>query len=48
MDRSKLAQIPGEYQDIYKKSWNTVTIKTSVRQGRLKDVYHFPILTMHG
>ena len=44
MDRSTLAQIPVEYQDIYKRSWNT--IKTSVRQGRLKDVYHFPILTM--
>ena len=42
MDRSTLVQIPGEYQDIYKRSWNT--IKTSVKQGRLKDVYHFPIL----
>ena len=43
MDRSTLVQIPGDYQDIYKGSWNT--IKTSVKQGRLKDVYHFPILT---
>ena len=43
MDRSTLVQIPGDYQDIYKRSWNT--IKTSVKQGRLKDVYHFPILT---
>ena len=42
MDRSTLVQIPGDYQDIYKRSWNT--IKTSVKQGRLKDVYHFPIL----
>ena len=39
MDRSTLVQIPGEYQDIYKGSWNT--IKTSIKQGRLKDVYHF-------
>ena len=43
MDRSTLVQIPGEYQDIYKGSWST--IKTSIKQGRLKDVYHFPILT---
>ena len=43
MDRSTLVQIPGEYQDIYKGSWNT--IKTSIKQGRLKVVYHFPILT---
>ena len=42
MDRSTLVQIPGDYQDIYKRIWNT--IKTSVKQGRLKDVYHFPIL----
>ena len=43
MDRSTLVQIPGEYQDIYKGSWST--IKTSIKHGRLKDVYHFPILT---
>ena len=43
MDRSTLVQIPGEYQDIYKGSWST--IKTSIKQGCLKDVYHFPILT---
>ena len=43
MDRSTLVQIPGEYQDIYKGIWNM--IKTSIKQGRLKDVYHFSILT---
>ena len=42
MDRSTLVQIPRDYQDINKRIWNT--IKTSVKQGRLKDVYHFPIL----
>ena len=42
MDRSTFVQIPRDYQDINKRIWNT--IKTSVKQGRLKDVYHFPIL----
>ena len=46
MDRYTLVQIPTEYQDIYKGSWNT--IKTSIKQGRLKDVYHFPVLTNNG
>ena len=41
MDLSSLAQIPKEYQDIYKNYWNT--IRTSVKLGRLKDVYHFAV-----
>ena len=43
MNRSVLLQIPEEYRKIYQQSWNT--IKTSVKQGRLKDVYHFPLLS---
>ena len=36
-----LASVPDRFRDIYRKNWST--IKTSVKKGRLKDVYHFPI-----
>ena len=43
METSILEQIPDEYREIYKKSWKT--IKPSVKKGRFKDVYHFPLFT---
>ncbi len=43
MDSSTLQQIPDKYRQLYQRHWNT--IKTSVKQGRLKDVYHFPLVT---
>ena len=43
MDSSVLGQIPNKYIRLYQRHWNT--IKTSVKQGRLKDVYHFPLVT---
>ena len=36
-----LAQVPDIYKDIYRRHWRT--IRTSVKRGILKDVYHFPI-----
>ena len=36
-----LSRVPAEYREIYRQHWNT--IKTSVRRGILRDVYHFPI-----
>ncbi len=43
MDPAFLSQIPDGYKQIYQQNWNT--IKTSVKHGLLKDVYHFPLLT---
>ena len=43
MDPTVLRQVPNKYKQIYEKHWNT--IKTSVKHGLLKDVYHFPLLT---
>ena len=43
MDPTVLRQVPNKYRQIYKKHWNT--IKSSVKHGLLKDVYHFPLLT---
>ena len=42
MDPTVLSQIPNEYKQIYQSNWKT--IKKSVKQGRLKDVYHFPLI----
>ena len=36
-----LSRVPAIYHDIYKRHWHT--IKTSVKRGILKDVFHFPI-----
>ena len=43
MELAILSQIPDEYKEIYQLHRNT--IKTSIKQGRIKDVYHFPLLT---
>ena len=43
MESAVLRQIPNMYKQLYQQHWNT--IKTSVKQGRIKDVYHFPLLT---
>ena len=45
MDPTVLRKIPIKYKQIYQQNWKT--IKTSVKQGRLKDVYHFPLLTIN-
>ena len=42
MDASLIDQVPEEYREIYKKNWRT--IKPSVRQGRIRDMYHFPLI----
>ena len=36
-----ISTVPAAYQEIYRRHWNT--IKTSVKRGTIKDVYHFPI-----
>ena len=43
MDQATLRRVPDTYRTIYQRHWTT--IKTSVRQGRIKDVYHFPLFT---
>ena len=43
MDQITLQRIPEEYRTIYQRHWTT--IKASTRQGRIKDVYHFPLFT---
>ena len=43
MDSSMLQNISPEFRDIYKRHWTT--IKTSVRNGRIKDVYHYLLAT---
>ena len=35
--------IPDIYKEIYRNNWNT--IRTRVKKGRIKDVYHFPLFT---
>ena len=39
-----LRNISAPFKEIYQKHWNT--IKTRVTKGRIKDVYHFPLLTV--
>ena len=41
MDQATLRRVPDEYKPIYQR--HCKTIKTSVKQGRIKDVYHFPL-----
>ena len=43
MDPTTLQQIPEEYKQLYKRNWNT--IKPSIRQGVIKDVYHYPLFS---
>ena len=38
---STILQVPDIYREIYVNHWNT--IKTSVKKGVLRDLYHFPI-----
>ena len=44
MDQATLRRVPEKYRTIYQRHWKT--IKTSFKQGRLKDVYHFPLFTV--
>ena len=37
-----LQRVPTVYREIYRQHWNT--IKTSVKRGAIRDVYHFPII----
>ena len=41
MDPTVLEHVPDEYKYIYRRNWNT--IKTSVKRGLIKDVYHYPL-----
>lgn len=43
MDSSMLQNISPEFRDIYKRHWTS--IKTSVKNGRIKDVYHYLLAT---
>jgi hypothetical protein len=44
MDQATLQRVPDKYKTIYQRHWKT--IKTSIKQGRLKDVYHFPLFNV--
>ena len=41
-----VSKVPSVYRDIYRQHWNT--IKTSVKRGVIRDVYHFPIVDYTG
>ena len=43
MDPTILRQVPNEYKRIYEHNWNT--IKTSIKKGRIRDVYHYPLFS---
>ena len=43
MDPTILRQVPDEYTQIYKRHWKT--IKPSVKRGRIRDVYHYPLVS---
>ena len=45
MDSTLAQRVPDRYRRIYEQHWNT--IKTSVKRGVLKDLYHFPLFTMN-
>ena len=40
---SVIQQVPEEFREIYRRHWRT--IKESVKQGVLKDVYHYPLIS---
>ena len=42
MDATALQRLPQLYRPVYQKNWRT--IKESLKQGRLRDMYHFPLL----
>ena len=42
MDSALLEQVPDEYKPIYKRNWNT--IRTSVKRGLIKEMYHYPLI----
>ena len=42
MDVASLQQLPEEYRDIYQKNWSK--IKETVKHGRIRDVFHFPLI----
>lgn len=41
MDPVVLQQVPDEFKEIYQRHWNT--IKPSVKQGRIRVMYHWPL-----
>ena len=43
MDPAILQQIPDEYKHIYRRNWKT--IRRSVKNDILKDVYHYPLFS---
>ena len=43
MERISIENLPENIRELYSRNWNT--IKTSVKRGVLKDVYHFPLFT---
>ena len=45
MNEATLRLLPEQFQPVYQRHWKT--IKTSVKQGRIKDVYHFPLFTLN-
>ena len=45
MDPTIIRQVPEEYRQIYKRNWNT--IKLSIKKGALKDVYHYPLVSIN-
>ena len=45
MEPATLLRVPDQYKQVYQRHWRT--IKTSVKQGRIKDVYHFPLFTIN-
>ena len=42
MEPNVLQQIPDEYKEIYQRHWKT--IKPSVKQGRIRCMYHWPLV----
>ena len=45
MDSSLLQNVPDEYKDIYVRNWKT--IRPSVKKGMIKDVYHYPLVSIN-
>ena len=45
MDSTIVQQVSEEYRNIYQQHWNT--IKQSVKRGMLRDVYHYPLISMN-
>ena len=45
MEPATLLRVPDQYKQLYQRHWKT--IETSVKQGRIKDVYHYPLFTVN-